>query len=115
MRLSIAVCCCDGCDGCDDYDERCVCVCVSIGIITDCQFSPDGQVFATCGIDGLVNVWDTKTGKLIVELNHPIEEAEINTVRFHPKQPWLLAPKDSNACIWDYHTGEEVFALEGKP
>ena len=44
------------------------------------EFSHDGQLLASGGLDGIVNVWDSSTGALKQKLEGPGEAIEVSDV-----------------------------------
>jgi WD40 repeat protein len=76
-------------------------------------FSPDGKYIATAekvllmtGFEGLLGIWNAKTGKNIVTMVH---EDEVSSIDFSPDGKYLAsAGHDKTARLWDIETGEEV-------
>lgn len=48
---------------------------------TGIAFSPDGRLFASGGMDGLVHVGDLQTGRLVASFEH---QAQVRGLAFHP-------------------------------
>ncbi len=79
-------------------------------------FSPDGRLFATAGLNGLMTVWDVATRQA-----RPIGRGYRNAlhdVTFSPDSQRLIAtgtsPKDL-VKLWDVETGRDVATLPGEP
>ena len=78
--------------------------------VNDASFSPDGERLVTSGGDGTVRIWDVKTGKQTMLLQHP---PYVTTVRFSPDGTRILsASQDKTARIWDAQTGIEIARLD---
>lgn len=78
-------------------------------------FSPDGRLFATAELDGLMTVWDTAT-----HLPRPIARGYrdwLHDLVFSPDNRRLIASgtgPDGMIKIWDIRTGRIVATLPGK-
>lgn len=46
-------------------------------------FSTDGQLLASGGLDGIVNVWDSSTGSLKQRLEGPGEAIEVSALSIY--------------------------------
>jgi WD40 repeat protein/serine/threonine protein kinase len=74
------------------------------GSVRATRFSPDGARIATGGKDGLVHVWDARSGARLVTLSG--HTADVWGVRFSPDGARLVtSSQDGTARIWDVASG----------
>jgi WD40 repeat protein/serine/threonine protein kinase len=74
--------------------------------------SPDKKKIASGSTDKTAKVWDTTTGKIIV--NYQQHTAEITNVAFHPNGQFVAsASRDGTVRVWNTETGEDKFVLKG--
>ena len=71
--------------------------------INNVEFSPDSQILAGVGDDGIVRLWDTVTGSMLRTLNSHSDPAWLIT--FSP-DGHTLASRGKVIRLWDVHTGE---------
>jgi WD40 repeat protein/serine/threonine protein kinase/tetratricopeptide (TPR) repeat protein len=77
-------------------------------------FTPDGKQFATAGLDGVVRLWDSASGKLAREFQHPLCQAV--AIAISPDGTTLAAATviagqehvPTEAHLWDIKTGERL-------
>src|SRR5262245_697473 len=70
-------------------------------------FSEDGRRLAVAADTPVVSVWDTDTGRVVVELR--THRPRVMGVAFHPRGDRLLtASPDGTVHQWDVGTGLEV-------
>jgi WD40 repeat protein/serine/threonine protein kinase len=70
-------------------------------------FSPNGERLASAGADGAVRIWNSRTGKLLLEF--PAHDESVVSVAFHPDGAHLAsAGADGWAKVWDLTTGPKV-------
>jgi WD40 repeat protein len=74
-------------------------------------FSPDGKLIASAGSEGIVQVWDTVTGKGVRQFTGDPAVWSLAV----SGDGSLLASGDENGLIriWEIATGQERFALRG--
>jgi WD40 repeat protein/serine/threonine protein kinase len=71
-------------------------------------FSPDGRRLASAGGNGMVKIWDSKTGDLLQTFRAHTES--VAYVSFHPRSNHLAtAGADLQVKVWDLTTGQELF------
>ncbi|HUG93766.1 MAG TPA: hypothetical protein VML55_23255 [Planctomycetaceae bacterium] len=71
-------------------------------------FSPDGERLASAGGDGMVKIWNSKTGDLLQTF--PAHSGSVDYVAFHPHSNHLAtAGADLQVKVWDLTTGQELF------
>lgn len=75
--------------------------------------SPDGQLLATAGNDGLVKVWSAADGRLVHSFAG--HESHVYNVAFHPREP-RLASADLKGIVkdWNLQTGQHVRDFDAK-
>jgi WD40 repeat protein/serine/threonine protein kinase len=72
-------------------------------------FSPDGERIASAGKDRKIKIWDSRTGKLLLEIPGAHDKAACSVV-FHPDGRHLAAAgADRLVKVWDLETRQEVF------
>jgi WD40 repeat protein len=105
---------------------------LSPGSQNSSAYSPDGTRIVTSGNDGLANVWDTKSGKLLLSLKHTswlgnkVEtitapsismEADRDSTKlwtnasYSPDGTQILTASPENAKVWDAKSGKLLLTL----
>lgn len=72
--------------------------------IEDIQWSrTENTVFATCGVDGFIRIWDTRSKKHKPALSIKASNTDVNVISWSEKLGYLLASGDDNGSwgIWD--------------
>lgn len=67
------------------------------GALLRCAVSPDGERFVAGSSDGVVNVWDRQSYKLVHQLGG--HKGAVNDVAWHPKMPVLASASDDKSVI----------------
>lgn len=66
------------------------------------SLSPSGEHFVSGSMDGPATVWETKTGKLLSELQHPEEEAWVMGVSWNPDGKTIATSgRNLGIRLWD--------------
>jgi WD40 repeat protein/class 3 adenylate cyclase len=74
------------------------------GVVPDAVFSGDGEQVAMGGTDGILRIFDTRTGKLLQQLGGGL--SPIVWERFSPgAQEFLAVYDDGTVRLWDLTTG----------
>jgi len=83
------------------------------GQVLSIALSPDGKRMVTGGWEGGIKVWDIATGKELITLPEPAENA-IVCVAFSPDGRRIVSGGDSGEIkVWDADSGNEVVKLIG--
>ncbi|KAF9230838.1 hypothetical protein BU15DRAFT_83124 [Melanogaster broomeanus] len=70
-------------------------------------YSPNGKQIATGSVDGLITIWDSKKGNILLQLQGHTKI--VYAVSFSRNGSRLVSgSKDHTLCIWDTATGETV-------
>jgi len=88
--------------------------------IRSVAFSPkDSQWIASAGGDGLVKVWDVRTGQVSTNFNQHRDFTGHSVVVFgvarHPKRPLIASTGVDAVRVWDAGTGGRAFELTAVP
>jgi WD40 repeat protein len=83
------------------------------GATSAVAFSPDGTTLLSGGWDGLVNVWDAASGRLVRTFRGhkaPISSVEVSSdgTRVLSASGGLLGTRPGEAKLWDLETGREL-------
>ncbi|HOD05188.1 MAG TPA: hypothetical protein PKH92_09105, partial [Anaerolineaceae bacterium] len=71
--------------------------------VIDLAIRPDGSQAAALSEDGAIQVWDIKTGAVILNLHQKTPEG----IRYSPDGRWLLGITDDyGSTVWDAESGE---------
>jgi WD40 repeat protein len=79
--------------------------------IRDVVYSPDGNLVASAADDGLVRIWDSRSGAAVKTLKRQwrwatVSPVGINTVAFSPAGMTLASASDDGVLkLWDMRTG----------
>ncbi|OQY43806.1 MAG: hypothetical protein B6242_13995 [Anaerolineaceae bacterium 4572_78] len=67
--------------------------------VTGVIFSPDGKLIATWGADQIIQIWDVKSGKSVISLNHQLD---IETAsNYNPPEPSVERWSNYRNLIYD--------------
>lgn len=80
--------------------------------VSSVDFSPDGRLLASTGLDGSVTLWDLETGTA----KHRMKGHRdwVFRANFSEDGRWLVTcGKDRTARIWNVSTGEELIVIRG--
>lgn len=72
--------------------------------IEDIQWSKtEPTVFATCGTDGYLRIWDIRSKKHKPSISIPVSKTDLNVISWSEKLDYLLATGDDNGVwsVWD--------------
>ncbi|MFO0806123.1 MAG: tetratricopeptide repeat protein [Gemmataceae bacterium] len=84
-------------------------------MVASVVFSPDSSRVATASPDGMVKLWDTRTGALLHNVGG-IRSRVPHSAAFSPDGTRLVTARDQgDATVWDVQTGTAVFDLKGRP
>ena len=82
------------------------------GDVYHAEFSPNGQILATCGRDQTIRLWEVATGNARLVLTG--HSHDVNYVTFSPDgQTLASASEDQTVKLWDPATGRERQTLSG--
>jgi eukaryotic-like serine/threonine-protein kinase len=80
-------------------------------IISSAAFSSNGQQIATASWDKSVKIWDAATGRFLRQLD---DQSELWGIAFSPDGERLVtACRNGRATVWDLHSDQKPFRLEG--
>jgi len=80
--------------------------------LPDSRLSEDARLFASCGLDGVVHVFDTGLGEETVQFT--AHAKPIVQVRFFGQDRWLaLTARDGSVGIWETASWTRKHVLEG--
>ena len=80
--------------------------------VTKCDFSVDGKYLATCGMEGMVKIWDAAAGTHVSDLEGPGDSVDWGA--WHPKGPvYLAGSADSTVWMWNAPTASCMMVFSG--
>lgn len=81
------------------------------GLVKHIAYSPDGQCIVTASNNGVISLWNAKTGELVAKMKGHAKG--INYVAFSPDGKYLVsASEDTTVRIWNVETGVEIMTLD---
>ena len=82
------------------------------GDVSDVRFAPNGRLLASSNAEGVIGIWDAKTGQLIRELKGHVYS--VSSIAFSPDSTLLVSGgTDRTARIWEVQTGKQLHVLRG--
>jgi WD40 repeat protein len=81
-------------------------------VVLSVAVSPDGERIASSSQDGIIKIWDAKTGQELRSV--PAHDNQVRSIAFSPDGHWLASGSwDKTVKIWDSRTGALRCNLEG--
>ncbi|XP_069690703.1 WD repeat, SAM and U-box domain-containing protein 1-like [Periplaneta americana] len=81
--------------------------------INQVEFSPSGELLASCSLDGSTILWDAGSGRR-GRPSFQVSGSGVRTCRFSPDGHLLVtAGDDEKAFVWSTHTMEQLMVVEG--
>ena len=75
-------------------------------------FDPSGRYLAFGNLNGIIEIWDTHTGKKFKELKGHLSNL-VSSVQFSQDGSRILsAGRDETIRVWDWALGQELIALQ---
>jgi WD40 repeat protein len=82
------------------------------GLLDAAHFSPDGMRVITADDDNLARIWDTRTGRRLLDLDG--HTSSVNDARFSPDGQFAVTiSSDGTSRVWDAETGATVQVFSG--
>jgi len=81
------------------------------GTAIDAAFSPDGHIVLTLNTDGIIRVWDARSGQEIREMSS--QAVGQSNLVVSPDGRDVAAGNGNTARLWDVTTGEQIQELVG--
>src|SRR5262249_26555940 len=82
--------------------------------VSRARFSPRGKFIVTGLADGTATVWDSHTGRRVVELRAHLDPSAVVSAAFSPDEGSIvIAEADGVARIWNLPSGELAGELKG--
>lgn len=89
----------------DEYHEH-------EGPARGCAFHPSQPIFASCGDDYTVRVYNYRTKRALFTLAGHMDY--VRSVQFHPDAPWLMSASDDQTVrIWNWQSRQCLSVLTG--
>lgn len=79
----------------------------------DLAFSPSGETLATAGRDGMVRLWESRTGRALGEFRSALTDSP--GLSFTPDGTRLAAATGSDIRIWDVARSRELLSFRAVP
>ena len=80
------------------------------GAVSEYTFSPNSEVFASGGEEGIVVLWDATTGKSLLKLTGHTKP--ISALAFSADGKTLASGGGNEIYLWDVHTGDLIGTLD---
>lgn len=79
------------------------------GHVDAVAFSPDGKYALSGSVDGVIRLWDIRTGNPLKQFTG--HSGEVTSVAFSPDGRRILSGGDASTRVWDIATGAEVATM----
>jgi len=80
--------------------------------VNDVRCTSDGRVFATASSDGVIQMWDSVSHRVVNRLPKAHSGASVATVRWSRNLHYLLSSGADGRCrLWDVRQGKEIFCM----
>ena len=85
-----------------------------VAMARDLAFSPDNRTFVSAGNNGVITLWDIKSGELLKRWLQSRDGSAINAVAFSPDGRRLVSGGDDQmATLWDVSDGSTLGVSRG--
>jgi len=85
-----------------------------MGPLTDVNYCPAANLFATSSKDGSWKLWDGVSNRCINTFKQAHEGAEVQSIRFTRNSKFVLTSgKDATARLWELSTGRNIVVYKG--
>ena len=82
------------------------------GIVTACEFHPNGRLLGTASADFTWRLWDIETQKVLLLQDGHVKDC--TAITFHPDGSLVLTADAAGVVLlWDLRSGQEVHVFQG--